>query len=344
MQNIALHGAIIRGFVDDIVAAGAVVFGGAPRDLMLAQSATKAYYEDGGSVKDLDDPNVLPQHASRTLVPSDVDAIIAEDDMWRLESVWKHLSVKTMAPAFETTYLAHWPEGTKHVRYVFSYVRDDLFSRETMLAGFHPDVRSAFIDVVDRFAAFMTSRAKDLPRTFRLDLVIAKNRANVHGAVGLHPDFDVNGILMDARGLRLCESLVAGQAPLARHARLLEVLDNVFIKHAVFLGESDATNLRLQRLLARGWTATTGYVSSAILFAETGETCCVCKKLFTATSFTLPCCKAKYHALCLRGLVDRPQHSQLHGMKCVACKSDVSARRIFFDICAAEGAVRLAPD
>ena len=333
MNTAAVHSSIVRGFVDDLVEMGAVVFGGAPRDLVLAQAASKAFYAAGGTVANFYDIEVLPEHAARTLVPTDVDAIMAEDDLTRMDGAWPRVTVRSRKPVFDdqlSTYLAGWPEGTQHVRYDFSYVRDDLFSRNAMMAGFHPDVRSSFVDIVDRFAAFMNARARTMPRSFGLDLIVVKHRADVATAAGLHPDFDVNGILMNAQGLRLCEHLVAGLSPLSRHARLQEVLANVMAKRAIFLGENDSTSFRLRRLLARGWTATTGYLAEA-LPSSLHETCTACKKAFVdrEARLALPCCVGHpYHAKCLRELAISGRAA-----RCTACDGFVTWRRVFFDAC-----------
>ena len=367
-KNKALHGTIVRGFVDDLVAAGAVVFGGAPRDLARAQSETDAFYAAGGTLDGFHDPAVLPEHADRALVPADVDAVIAADDLERLDGAWPMVVVRSRTEVPESTYLNptnptranagngvngvngvdafRWPEGTEHRRLVMSYVRDDLFSREALLAGFHPEARGTFVDVVDRFAAFMAARATDLPRNFKLDLVVVRRRADARRAIGLRPDFDVNGMLMDASGLRLCESLVAGLPPMARHARLRDVLANVQAKRAVFLGEDDATNVRLRRLMARGWSASTGYLRTRESGGATA-TCAACRIAFGAGErrLVMPCCSTEYHAPCLRLLAERQINATA---LCAACVCVVSTRRMFFDVCAAnadsaESAVRFAP-
>ena len=317
---------LVQRFVDELVAAGAVLFGGAVRDLILAQAHEAAYYAAGGTAADFFDAAVLPAYGSRALVPEDVDAFICEDDFEELDRVWTRLHLlPTRRLSAGSEYLAA-SNATTHFRYTFGIARPDLFSGDAMLATVHPDLRPLLGGAVTRFASEMRAATAGCRREFSMDLLVVK-RAEMENPFTSRPDFDVNGLFMDARGVWLSPAMVAdGASPMVRHARMQEVLAGVHARRATYLGWDGASNLRLVKMLKKGWTVPLAMVREVRDAAYDGH-CILCHDAVPEAHVKLECCDARYHVACM---VDAARAMCKKG-KCVMCSQHVARRKLFVD-------------
>lgn len=237
---------VVRQFVDDLIGAGATVYGAAVRDLALASHAGRAFRLAGGRDEDFDDPGVLPAFAARTTGPRRVDAVIGVDDYADIE--WERFGVRAVSKTNVANPSDGWPNNASRFRFVFSYVRDDLFDAEQMLNGMHPAVRGAYADVVRRFAHEMTVRMPEARRRFSLDLVVIRD-ANANE--GVRPAYDVDGLLLDCRGMWVCDALTRGMNAMQRHVVFEAVLAAVVARIATPCQANDShSNLQMQE---DGW-------------------------------------------------------------------------------------------
>ena len=317
-------------FVDDLIGAGAVVFGGAPRDILLARHHADAFYAAGGAERDFDDPAVLPQFAERSLVPADVDAYMCDDDFARLDGTWSRMQLQQTSRAVcaMSTYMAV-PNDATHYKYTLGVAKREYFDRDLMLASVHPDMRAAVTDCVARFTREMVARTEGCRRNFTLDLIVVPR---AHAAPFLtHHDFDVNGLCMDERGVWLShamgkDALGRRMTPLEKHCRLQEVLEGVLAKRATYLGWRDDSNIRLVKMLNKGWAVPLPAVETAAGAYE-GH-CIVCHERFDdGAHHKLACCDARYHAACL---VDASAQ-MICTERCIMCGRGVDPRAMFVD-------------
>lgn len=323
---------LILRFINDIIAGGATVFGGAVRDVVLANQCESQYYASGGTERGFDDPSLLPEWADRLVVPEDIDAFIYDDDFAKMEHDWSRVNLQQVSREVvdvNNTYL-NFPAapGVVHYKYVLGIANREYFSGDLLLANLHPDLRALVADCVHRFAEDMTAKTVGCRRSIRMDLLVLP-RGLTHKSVLTHHDFNVNGLCMDGRGVTLSPALGRGMTPLGLHLALQVVLKDVHAKRAQYIGWGDATNHRLLKLLAKGWTIPLALVK-AVDGGYDGH-CLICHERFDvgAAHFKLECCDARYHAPCLK---DAAMVKMCDTQRCVMCSRSVNARALFVDV------------
>ena len=315
---------LILRFIDALIEAGAVIFGGAPRDILLAKHHATAYYAAGGTDRDFDDvAGTLPQFAARVLLPTDIDAHISEDDFALMDGLWSRFQMQSSRRMCVDPYLMV-PNNATHYRYTLGIAKREYFDRDLMLACIHPDMRALFADCVGRFTREMASRSERCRRQFNLDLIVLPRGASL---LTSQPDFDVNGLCMDERGMHLSPALATALSSLDRHVRFQEILEAIHAKRATFLGWKDASNARLIKMLGKGWT-----VPLTLVCEEVGPYdghCIACHERFgdNEMHYKLPCCDARYHATCL----DASAKQMVRKAKCILCNRAVDAKALFID-------------
>ena len=328
-------------FVNDIIDAGAVLFGGAPRDLILAKHHESQYFAAGGTDEDFDDTTThLPEWSDRGLIPNDIDAYIYDDDFALLELNWSRLHMQKVSRVVvqSSTYL-NMPDSATHYKYVLSIANREYFNSNLMLAGFHPDLRALVSDCVHRFTADMKVRMAGCRSQVRLDLLVIPRGTPLL----LCHDFNVNGLCMDGRGVWLSPGLAKGLAPLDTHLALQDVLTDVRAKRAKYLGWEDVTNFRLRKLLEKGWTVPLSLVQAVEGGAPYEGHCIVCHERFVknketetveqpsaveAKHYKLRCCDARYHASCLMDAAFAKMCASGH---CLLCSRTLNAKALFVD-------------
>jgi len=316
---------LVQRFIDELIAAGAVLFGGAVRDMLLAQHHEAAYYAAGGTVAGFFDPAVLPETRFRALLPEDVDAFVCEDDFDEVERVWHRMNLAFTRRVSVGSEYVHASNTTTHFRYTFETVRADMLHADRMLAGVHPDLRPFVRDAVATFATEMGTRTAGCRRELSMDLLVVK-REEMENPFLVRPDFDVNGLFMDGRGVWLSPSMVPpGATAMARHVRMQEILEGVRARRARYTGWDDASNQRLLKMLRKGWTVPMCLVREA-REAYDGH-CILCHEAVPETHLKLACCDARYHPGCM---ADAARSMCAKG-RCVMCSRAVDAMRLFVD-------------
>lgn len=249
-----VEAAVTRRFVDDLVGAGATVYGPAVRDMALAIQAGRAFRDAGGAASDFGDPAVLPQHKDRLRGPTEIDAIIAEEDFNAIN--WNILGVRKMSRArVALANPALWPRDAERCRLVLLYMQESLFHVNRLSHSIHPAARHHYADIIERFAQAMVARSGGARRRITLDLVIVKSREEVTSS-GVRPTFDVDGLLLDGRGMWVCDGLTVDLTPVQRHAVFQAVLAAVAARRATpCAGLADERALEDTELMReQGWT------------------------------------------------------------------------------------------
>ena len=325
MNAVAAEFKLIRQFMNDVIAAGATVFGGAVRDVILANAKEVEFYAAGGKVDEFFDKTVLSHTNDRMLIPTDVDAFICEDDFESIHQVWNRLQMLSSRRISIGNLYLKMSNSTTHFKYTFGLARNDLFERDLLMSAVHPHLHALLGGTVTRFADEMRSLTEGCRRQFTMDLLVVQ-RCEMKNPFQNQPDFDVNGLFMDIRGVFASPAVCSISSPMVRYTRMQEIVKNIEMRQANFLGWSDSSNWRMIHMLRKGWTVPFTLVTDVTEKYE-GH-CLVCHDQVPEKHVKLPCCDARYHLDCLIGA----SKQMIKRAKCVMCNQSVDRLKLFVDI------------
>ena len=317
---------IKKAVVDQIIACGGSIFGGAVRDMYRHDIYADMYYDAHTTGEDhseeyikYNDSSYLPHTIGRMDIPCDIDACIpASKEKALLEAFGKmNLDLKK---DWERDPSGYFRSSTivngqvTHYRYIISTFNSKSIIRSMNENLFPTCLKNmpGFIDLICNFHEQLES----IPyKSFTLDLMVINDDAVVNFKVDApfgNLDFECNGLIMDKHGIRLSEHVKPDITnPIQRQGQLMRVLDDVLYKRAIMCER--VTVIRCNKMLAKGWLVQSTHiclVTNSYLAEQsesscddgsssTGGYCIICHEECENPHYKLTCCDARYHGKCL---------------------------------------------
>lgn len=243
--------------IDILVNQNATIFGGAVRSKLVHDSDARAFYRlnSDTSASKYDDPTYHPELSGRWEVPNDIDVYAHKDDLEKIISTLKEHFTVTMC--FMRDPIDYFPH-LKIEQGVLEHHKLKLSHKETA------DKISLFIK---ENSIHLSSESINILRTacrsvrygsiIYIDLLVSN--------VELEPpfgrlDFDVNGLLYDKNGVRLCKELSCESDPIVNLEKINELITKAKNKQAQFLmSDLDMEPMiryRIDKFKKKGYTLT----------------------------------------------------------------------------------------
>jgi len=301
------------------------VFGGAVRDRIKHDDAASAYYAAFSKpnihnvhniVDDYTNIAFLPETLDRLLVPFDIDAFISTanfqkmvDDLVTLNISFDIEFWRDASRYFPNTTVQ--PDQVKHCCITLKPFSKDINTK--IMSAMPPSVLNMpiFTHLLQEFTEKLSENMFDV----KLDLMVINNSdAFTLDAPFGELDFECNGLIMDARGIRLSDHMLKNvKNPIARQRELARIMDDILKKKAVLC--SRATTARIDKMISKGWSVQseniqlvhesyTAEVAESSASSEDGSSmsggyCLICQDDCNKEHYKLKCCDARYHAGCM---------------------------------------------
>ena len=246
----------------DCLNCGAIVYGGAVRDLMLHNMNAKLFAQDHDQIE-YSDESVSPETIDRLVVPHDIDCLIGEKDY------------HTLIQHFSTAHFLN----IKEVKNV--YFNKDKYSN-------YKHLKLTVLHMIDKNVHV------------KIDIIVQMVGELKMPYMNL--DFDVNGLVLTSGGIQLNEYMKstgknAGLNAIEDASRLHVILENIRQKKA-FTMEGCAV-YRYKKMNKYGWDITFKSKLFNYYFEEDYEgDCIICKDKITGCSVNYKECKCDFR-VCL---------------------------------------------
>lgn len=230
--------------IDILITIGATIFGGAVRSKLVHDSDARKYYQVAQSASRYDDQTDHPELAGRWEVPNDIDAYACESDFERIMTALQaHFTVTEFFQRDPTDYFAHLnvdPGSLTH--YKLSLSHKGLANKISLFMQENAELLSS--DIQSHLLA--AHKSAHSSRTIQVDLLVS--------TIKLEPpfgrlDFDINGLLYDMNGVRLCKELAIKNDPIASMDMINRLVQKAKDKQARFMmGDLDMNVMILYRI------------------------------------------------------------------------------------------------
>ena len=234
---------------------GAIIYGGAVRDLMLHNIQAAAFSQEYDK-SDYSDERVSPEAKDRLVVPHDIDCLIGGENSTRLIH---HFNTQNFLKIEEVKNVYFNKEQNTNYQHIKLVV---LFMRETLIY--------VKIDMIVQLVGELKMPYMNL-------------------------DFDVNGLIMSTKGIRLnnCISTMGlneGLNAITDASRLHRILENIRQKKAFTM--DGCAVYRYKKMLGYGWDITFKSKIFRYYYEEDYDgNCIICKDNITGCSVNYKECK-----------------------------------------------------
>lgn len=300
---------IKRDIAELAIKNGGCVYGGFVRDTIAHDDAARKFYAAHKDGQGYDDPCVSPETIDRLLVPSDVDCHFTSMEQYKKfksELGLSHYRISRqnrsriyVNPELEEgeivhyTFKVHVPLTTDHI---ISYVKKHLPS--CVASNLAKKINIA-IDV-------------SLPPV-KVDVVISQ-RAAPFGDL----DFACNGLVMNERGVEICQELGTGLSPMGKYNTLMQITEDILKKRAVVCHLKPA---RWDKMEKKGWDLIGENVTKV---KSQGETCLFCHvDIKDDDVYKFSCCSAAYDSACFSTAMTHPVQGVFNTRRCPHCRQDI---------------------
>lgn len=330
-----------RDVMEEVVAAGGTVFGGAVRDWYIHDHFATKFYEIAGedNLHRYGDASFLPELKDRLLCPNDIDAMIQETAVEGLIAALRRRGFavvrKFRRDAKEYLPNLYVAKGEiMHHRYEVRYVKKDLYSQ--FRSGFPAAMleEPAFVAILTNATRCAESLFRGVTQNcvFDMDLMATSESCDIEPPFG-ELDFECNGLLMDRSGVRLSKAL-AGQVvrnPMVYHRRYDQVMKDILARKAnIFMrGSINVPLYRVEKMLKHGWTIekfiTVKYMNDP---AYDGY-CLICHEDVKKNHYKMQCCDARFHSKCLLDAMQKGNACMEVTGTCLMCKNTSTLPHIY---------------
>jgi len=283
--------------VEEVLIEGdAQIFGGYVRDSIIHDTYAKKFYETTADASKYAVADFEPETALRNTLPTDIDCLLPEGKVQDLLKALKkvcHLKFTFMHDC-HTYFQNLYYRGMSHNRYTVTYKIPKELDINPLLYG-----------------------------TFHLDIMTYPDSMQV--SLPLSPiDFACNSLMQTKDGYSLMK--YRAYRALDKLRELGEVIEDIINKRAV-TGPSIVTKARVDKMVEKGWTVTSGHVTIIPQVAYAGH-CLICHEGFTAEGYKMACCDGHYHRKCLyMAMKTGPAAMEASG-KCLMCRAAVHVNAV----------------
>lgn len=336
--------------VDIIIENDGVVFGGAVRDMISRDNASREFMKwKNDQTSDwmllYSDITNHPESADRVMMPKDIDAVIHHTKLEKLLEVIKknNFTVRLKWVRDAKNYLPNIsvPVGSiNHYRYVIrpkTAIHFKELSPE-ILSFINSECRESIHHIMN-----MASSIKGID----MDLMVVMNDESYDPPFS-NLDFECNGLVLTKHGIRLSKYLLDSLLGAGRNRRCDPLLIQEYIAkiqkdiidklaRPVYSGPDSKypMDYRVEKMLEKNYKIaynTIEKITEDIIVSEDGShasTCIICHDdLSKDDHFKLKCCDARYHSNCLVRACFTGHLSMSQTHRCVMCRQDVSSRVI----------------
>ena len=258
----------------------------------------------------------LPETLDRLLVPFDIDAFISAANFQKMVDDLVALNIsfdidfwRDPSRYFPNTTVQ--PDQVKHYCITLKPFSKDITTK--IMSALPSSVLN--MPIFGNLLQEFTEKLSENMFEVKLDLMVISNSdAFTLDAPFGELDFECNGLIMDARGIRLSDHMLKNvKNPIARQRDLARIMDDILKKKAVMC--SNATTARIDKMVSKGWSVQseniqlvlesyTAEVAESSASSDDGSSmsgghCLICHDDCNEEHYKLKCCDARYHPGCM---------------------------------------------
>ena len=334
-----------KSIIEKIISCGGSIFGGAVRDMyrhMMHESLYVSKHRKSVNplgirlmYENYDDVTYMSDTLGRLDIPVDIDAYIDSTNVKILFDALREMKfnvVKQFQRDASGYFMFSKYINNSVIHY--NYTISSPFGYEVLRS-----IRNALPESIKNMPQmhsvlmnFMVDFNKIHIPVIQLDLMVIDKEVygeathtHIEAPFG-YLDFECNGLIMDATGIRLSKHIKEDITnPIQRHIELTRILDDIMHTKAVM---NQGVNLeRTNKMLDKKWTITSENVLlvkdsyTQDTSSTSGGHCIICHDDCTDSHYKLKCCDARYHGKCLKTCWINPTlHSISNSGKCPMCR------------------------
>lgn len=311
---------------DIILKNDGMIFGGFVRDSIIHDHFATEFYDSIEFLEDYlearakySDPSFIPHTKDRMLIPTDIDCIMTRSQrdlvlkaFKRKQLKWKQLFVRSPSEYFHGF---DGPSDMEHVRYRvkvdFSRLRETL-QRLPISVDVHSIVTPLEEENVEIIIdMLLTNEMPDDPFCTRID-------------------FECNALFMTKHAISVSSRLVEAKDIYKRNKMTQSIITDIIQRRAVLRRNSvmSLTDLiRANKMFGKGWQIT-NLKFQTVKDDTIDEMCIICHCNVTPNHFKMTCCNSRFHAKCLRELINSQLNSEdFNNDSCPMCRGYASFTR-----------------
>ena len=326
--------------VHTIVGAGGTIFGGAVRDCYIHDMNAKQYYDAVSLEVDearYNDPIYKPEYVGRTVIPQDIDMTIHQS---KLDNLMDKLTKSHFRPrrvfsrdASRYIPLLNVHEGDViHQRWkvhpvCMNNVNVHLNSMFPYAINYMPEVSQIIDELLKKIDNMQLAPVV-------LDIMVIQvplDQPQPEAPFG-NIDFECNGLLMDANGIRISRTLKSHVInPIDRQIILNRILDDI-LKNKAKTCQEHMTPYRMQKMLKKNWTMSSLSSNVEIRQQEYDGICIICLSHVQHRHYRLKCCDARYHLHCMKNAFTVGPACVYERHECPMCRKRMNEHDVASDI------------
>jgi len=328
---------------------GGHIFGGYVRDKLLHDShAQKFYKKHGGESASLySDKTCSPEFSGRFVCPTDIDCYMKKTCLDKVIQNLKDakMNVKEHFDRDPVSYLPnlnisrgsmrHYRLGVSvfHqniIREISFAIHDCLHSSASRLLG---GQITTFLENLHR------ENTQGLPKQYApiyIDVFcpVIEEDFDTYEAPFSNIDFECNGLIYTAQGIRLSKSVFSEgepspiDMPLNAFQKMAKIIDDIDNRVATVVNLQVSIR-RIRKMIHKDWNISgKEFIIVDIRNVATDDLrhCLICHENFLPTNpaYKMPCCNASFHLGCLIKSCNEGVSAMVVTKKCVMCRKDVS--------------------
>jgi len=338
-----------KEIAETILREGGHIFGGYVRDKLLHDSHAQKFYKKHGaeSATLYSDKTSSPELSGRFVCPNDIDCYMKKTCMESIieKLIEANMNVKQHFDRDPVSYLPNLniPVGSmRHYRLGVSVFHQNII-REISFAV-HDCLHSSVSRLLGRqITNFLESLHSEHGQGLRkqyapiyIDIFCPVNEEDfdTYEAPFSNLDFECNGLIYTAQGIRLSKSIFSEgepspvEMPLNTFQRLAKIIDDIDNRVATVVNLQVSIR-RIRKMIHKDWNISGKefiVVDTRNVATDDLRHCLICHENFLPTNpaYKMPCCNASFHLGCLIKSCNEGVSAMVVTKKCVMCRKDVN--------------------
>jgi hypothetical protein len=350
-MNRAQEWSIKNNIIQTIVDCGGTIFGGAVRDVYIHDTHAGLFYEkrqkqyqnQSQTKLEYGNPEHLPEHAGRLVVPKDIDCSIHAHNLDLLKTqlcARHHVEIQTAYERDAFRYIPRLnilPDSVVHQNWRIDPLPTNLI--DSALTNSIPAEladNECIKKLINTFLHNLTIQKRYFS-CITMDVMVIQvpicSQVKQPEAPFDNIDFECNGLLMNSSGIHLSKCVQPQlKNPMDRHLLLTYILNDI-VNMTTRNCQSVPNEYRLFKMLQKGWTV----CSKHIIVVNTIKTtvldpdhenkehnCLICLEKVGSLHAKLACCNARYHPKCIATYYTEGNHCIYRKLECPMCRNHMN--------------------